>query len=134
MVPYLQGRRLRAGEAPDFVPDLVARFRGNAMARAGQAPGIKPEAVLPWLVDEASDAKPSVSASRTPGFRSGQARSSVSASNGSLRLRFGVLGRVAQFGRAGGFRGFPYNHALEATVKPRSCNSSSGGRPLQGNR
>ena len=54
MVPNLRGRRLVAGVAPDFVLQWEVRFRGSALVQSAEAPGIRPEQVLPWRAGEAS--------------------------------------------------------------------------------
>ena len=134
MVPNLRGRRLVAGVAPGLVSELEVRFRGSVRAQGGQAPGIRPEKVLPWPAGEASGTKPLSLAFRSPELRSTCPRFLATTSRGSLRLRCGGHACGAPLGRGGRFRGFPYNNAFEThRVKP-SRGSWPGGRGPQGRR
>jgi len=134
VVLTLQGQAFRAEVAPDFVPGLSVCFRGNTRARAGKAPGIRPDAVLPWLMGEASDAKPHILAWRTPGFRYACPRSFAEASRSQLRPRLAGLWCGGQPAGVGGLRGFPYNNALVPTVSGRSRGSVACGPAAQGRR
>ena len=134
MAPSLRSRKLCSEVAPDFVLGAVPCFRGNVFARVQRAPGGSAEAVQPWFVGEASDAKPLVLASRTLGSRSAQRRSIASASRGSLRPRQAGQWFGALFARVATFRGFPYNNAFVPTVSARSHSSVSCGPAAQGRR
>ena len=106
---FLQGQRVREGEARGVVHARCQRLRGSALAKDVRESALSSVAASPWFVAPALKSRPFAVGLRNPWPGSDHQASSVAPSVRRRNLRFEALPKVELFVVDDEFRGFPDN-------------------------